>query len=79
MLLIFHVVSLLKKSRRFYYFLILFGQIKTSFRGISYFKRKSLCSSEKNTDRNETGTEDYGSTTARIVRSCTEESSNPFD
>lgn len=78
MLLIIHVVSLLKKSR-FYYFFILFGQIKTSFRDVSYFKSKSLCSSEKNTNKNETGTEDRVSTTARIVRNCTEESGNPVD
>lgn len=34
---------------------------------------------KKNTNKNETGTEDRVSTTARIVRNCTEESGNPVD
>lgn len=46
-LLIIHIVSILKNSRRFYYFLILLGQIKTSFRDVSYFRSKYLCRSEK--------------------------------
>lgn len=47
LLLIIHVVSILKHSRRFYYFQILFGQIRTSFRDVSYFRSKYLCRSEK--------------------------------
>lgn len=77
LLLIIHVVSVLKNSRRFYYFQILFGPIRTSFRDVSYFRSKYLCRSEK-VQTNETGTEDHGSTITRIVRICTEESGNPF-